>query len=74
MTKIVDGGGFAHEFRIHTDTEIFPGSLTGLVLKQGQNNILDCSRQHRTADDHNMEFVRFSQQFTDLLDNPLYLS
>jgi len=73
VAKIINSSGFAHEFRIHADAEFVPGPLTGSLLKQGQNNILYCSWQYRTADDHNMKFIGISQQFTDLPDNSLYL-
>ena len=71
--KVIDSGGFAHEFRVHADPELFSGLLTGRLLEQRQNNILHCSWQYRTADDHNMELIGISQQLTDLADNSLYL-
>src|ERR1051326_4737197 len=73
VTKIIYGRGFAHEFRIHADTEIFPGPLTGPLLKQRQNNILYRSRQYRTADNHDVKSVRRSQQIADLFNHSFYL-
>ena len=57
--KSWDCQGFAHEFGF---MQIIKFYISTSVMA---NNILYCSWQHRTTDDHNMEFVRFSQQFAD---------